>query len=129
MIAPATMDALAEVARALGFELRRAPLGKPIGVDYDRASEQMQFALMDRLGQVAFDGTSRECAAFLIGWRDLRSRLIGELHAVDAKTLPEMHAWTRCDVRDAEGRPCMARAGHTEPFHITFHRWGKTERS
>lgn len=123
MIAPASMDALAEVARALGFELRRSELAVPVGIDYDRAKEQMQFALVDRNDQVTFDGTSRECAAFLIGWRDLRSRLLGELHAVDAKTLPEMHPWTRCGERDAEGRPCAARAGHTDPFHLTFHRW------
>ena len=125
MIAPASMDALAEIARALGFELRRSEHAVPVGIDYDRAKEQMQFALVNCNDQVAFDGTSRECAAFLIGWRDLRARLLGELHAVDAKTLPEMHPWTRCGARDAEGRACSARAGHKELFHITFHRWDR----
>lgn len=108
MIAPMTMDALAEVARALGFDLRRAAHAVPIGVDFDRAKEQTQFALL-RGSEVAFDGTSRECAAFLIGWRDLRSTVLGAVRAMETKILPEMHAATRCQARDKTGQPCLLR--------------------
>ena len=124
MIAPATMDALADVARALGFELRRAEHAVPLGVDFDRAKEQSQFALVrsDSGGQIAFDGTARECAAFLIGWRDLRRRLLNELRALDAQVIPEMSACTECTARDREGRSCRGRAGHAGP-HVTPVLW------
>lgn len=121
MIAPATMDALADVAKALGFELRRAEHAIPVGIDYDRAKEQTQFALL-RGGQVEFDGTARECSAFLIGWRDLRSSMLGELRAIDTQVMPEMSARTPCSAHDAEGRRCLGRAGH-DGAHSTFSRW------
>jgi hypothetical protein len=125
VIAPLTMDALADVARALGFELRRAPLGKPIGIDYDRASEQTQFGLY-RGDVIAFDGTSRECAAYLIGWRDLRAQALGALRAVDAQALPEMSGKTRCHAPDPSDPHrdswCLSPIGHEGP-HVTIHRW------
>jgi len=121
MMAPATMDALADVARALGFELRRAAHAVPIGVDFDRAQEQTQFALL-RGGEVAFDGTSRECSAFLIGWRDLRSSVLGAVCALETKVMPEMSGRTRCGARDAEGRSCLASAGH-KGQHTAMVRW------
>jgi hypothetical protein len=120
-----TMDALADVARALGFELRRAPLGKPIGIDYDRASEQTQFGLY-RGDVIAFDGTSRECSAYLIGWRDLRAQALGALRAVDAQALPEMFGVTRCHALDPTDpsldRWCLSPIGHEGP-HLTVRRW------
>jgi hypothetical protein len=78
VIAPESMEALTEVAKALGFEFHGHVLGKPIGIDYDRAQEQVQCALL-REGAVQFDGTARECAAFLIGWRDRGRMLLREL--------------------------------------------------
>lgn len=121
MIAPATMDALADVTRALGFELRRAEHAVPVGIDFDRAKEQTQFALL-RGGEVVFDGTARECSAFLIGWRDLRSSVLGAVRAIDAQLMPEMSGRTRCGARDAEGRSCLASAGHKDP-HTSIVRW------
>jgi hypothetical protein len=122
MIAPMTMDALADVALALGFELRRAEQAVPVGIDYDRAKEQTQFALL-RGGEVAFDGTSRECAAFLIGWRDLRSSVLGAVRALETKVMPEMHASTMCQVRDKEGRRCLLRVGHDQLKHAVLMYW------
>jgi len=118
------MDALAEVARALGFELRRSEHAVPLGIDFDRAKEQTQFALVSSGsgGQIAFDGTARECAAFLIGWRDLRRRMLNELRAIDAQPMPEMSACTACTARDREGRSCRGRAGHAGP-HVTPVLW------
>lgn len=113
MIAPTSMDALAEAARALGFELRRFEGAIPRGIDFDRAQEQTQFGLWYG-GELAFDGTSRECAAFLIGWRDLRVSVLGAVRAMDAQPLPEMSGRTRCEARDPHGRPCLLRAGHLE---------------
>jgi hypothetical protein len=121
MIAPMTMDALADVARALGFEFRRAAHAVPVGVDFDRAREQTQFALL-RGGQVEFDGTARECSAFLIGWRDLRSSMLGALRAIETQVMPEISGRTRCGVRDAEGRSCLASPGHKDP-HTALVRW------
>jgi len=125
MIAPASMDALADVARALGFDLRRSPLAKPVGVDYDRASEQTQFGLY-RGDVIAFDGTSRECAAYLIGWRDLRAQALGALRAVDAQILPDMSGRTLCRAQDPNDphrdRVCLATIGHEGP-HTTLLRW------
>lgn len=121
MIAPATMDALADVARALGFEFRRAEHAVPVGVDFDRAKEQTQFALL-RGGQIEFDGTARECSAFLIGWRDLRSRMLADLRAVDAQPMPEMSARMPCRAYDGQYRQCLLRAGHEGP-HSTLVRW------
>lgn len=112
MIAPATMDALADIARALGFELRRAPEAVPIGVDFDRARDQTQFALV-RGGEVAFDGTSRECSAFLIGWRDLRASVLGSVRALETSQIaPEVKASTMCQARDKNGQRCLLRVGH-----------------
>jgi len=123
VIAPATMDALADVARAFGFELRRAPAAKPIGIDYDRACEQTQFALY-RGDQIVFDGTSRECAAYLIAWRDLRAQTLAALRATDAQVLPEMSGKTRCLAHDPTDPDCccLAPIGHEGP-HTTVHRW------
>jgi len=119
------MDALADVAKALGFELRKAPLASPLGVDYDRASEQTQFALY-RGDQIAFDGTSRECAAYLIAWRDLRSQILGSVRAVDAQVLPYMSAVTRCHALnpDDPGHDhwCLSPIGH-EDAHLSVRRW------
>ncbi|HSX22869.1 MAG TPA: hypothetical protein VLE97_08870 [Gaiellaceae bacterium] len=121
MIAPATMDALADVVRALGFELRRSAHAVPVGVDFDRAKEQTQFALL-RGDEVEFDGTARECSAFLIGWRDLRLRLLAELRAVDAHGVADMCGRTYCRAVDAEGRSCLRPAGHTD-LHTALSRW------
>lgn len=125
MNAPESMDALAEAARTLGFELRRTPNAKPAGVDYDRAHEQTQFALCRGDG-VAFDGTARECAAYLIGWRDLRHQALGALRAADAIVMPEMSGRTRCHVPDPSDphrdRWCLAPIGHEGP-HTTISRW------
>lgn len=123
MIAPATMDALADVARALGFELRRAEHAVPVGVDFDRAKEQTQFALLCG-GQIRFDGTARECSAFLIGWRDLRSRMLGELRAVD-RVAPDVSGASQCPAYDLPwggNHRCLLRAGHEGP-HSTLERW------
>jgi hypothetical protein len=122
MIAPMTMDALADIAQALGFELRRAPLSVPVGVDFDRAKDETQFALL-HAGKVAFDGTARECAAFLIGWRDLRSRMLTELRAHETKVLPDMHASTRCGVLDKAGHRCIKLVGHDGWRHATLVYW------
>src|SRR5262249_18474422 len=121
VIAPESMDALADVARALGFDLRRAEHAVPVGIDYDRAQEQTQFVLL-RGGEIEFDGTATGCAAFLIGWRDLRSRLLAELRAVDAQTMPEMSGRTPCRACDDHYRQCLLRAGHEGP-HCTLFRW------
>jgi hypothetical protein len=123
VIAPATMDALADVACALGFELRRAPEAVPIGVDFDRAQEQMQFALV-RGGEVAFDGTSRECAAFLVGWRDLRSSVLGSVRALETTQIaPEVKAGTMCQARDKNGQRCLLRVGHDGRKHAALMYW------
>ena len=122
MIAPMSMDALADVARALGFEFRRAEHAVPVGVDFDRAKEQMQFALL-RGGEVAFDGTARECSAFLIGWRDLRTSVLGAVYAHETKAVPEMHASTMCPARDKEGQRCLRRVGHDGQKHATLVHW------
>jgi hypothetical protein len=125
VIAPESMDALADVARALGFELRRAEHSVPVGVDYDRAKEQSQFALL-RGGQVAFDGTARECSAFLVGWRDLRSEMLSALRAENTSAMPDMHSVTLCHVVDPCGLDwcigCIAPAGHAGP-HVRIQRW------
>jgi hypothetical protein len=122
MIAPESMDALADVARALGFELRRAEHAVPVGIDYDRAKEQTQFALLLE-GEIAFDGTARECSAFLIGWRDLRSSMLGAMHAVDVQVMPTMNGWTPCGKQDGEGHRCLRRAGHSDVVHSALVRW------
>lgn len=127
MIAPATMDALADVARALGFELRRAKHAVPGGVDFDRAQQETQFALL-RGGEIAFDGTARECSAYLVGWRDLRSSMLGALCAVDAQVMPEMSAITRCQVRDKDGRRCLQRPGHDGQKHASIVYWEENPR-
>jgi hypothetical protein len=117
------MDALADVADALGFELRRAPLAVPVGIDFDRAQEQTQFVLM-RGGEVAFDGTARECSAFLIGWRDLRSNVLGAVRALETtQIMPEMGASTMCQARDKAGQRCLLRVGHDGQKHATLVHW------
>jgi len=122
VIAPATMDVLADVAHALGFELRRAPEAVPSGVDFDRSQEQTQFALV-RGGEVAFDGTSRECAAFLIGWRDLRSSILGAVCALKTKIVPDMSASTKCQAVDEKGERCLLRVGHDGLKHTRLIYW------
>lgn len=122
MIAPKSMDALAEVARTLGFDLRRSEHAVPAGVDFDRAKEQTQFALF--CGDLpAFDGTARECSAFLIGWRTLRSRLLGELRATDEPPWPGVSARTMCEVRDKHGNRCLLHAGHDGLKHARLAHW------
>ena len=116
------MDALADVARALGFELRRAPEATPGGVDFDRAQEQTQFALVHG-SEVAFDGTSRECAAFLIGWRDLRSSVLGSVRALETKVMPDMAASTKCHAIDEKGERCLLRVGHDGFKHARLVYW------
>jgi hypothetical protein len=77
MIAPSTLDALAEVANALGFTLHRHAFAVDIGIDGDYAQLATRHGRC-RLGSdpnfhtnpVEFEGTPRECAAFLIGWRE-----------------------------------------------------------
>ncbi len=77
MIAPLTIEALADVARVLGFEMvPRDGVEAPIGIGYDTPAGQAEYGLL-RAHEIEFDGTARECAAFLIGWRDLRSRVHG----------------------------------------------------
>jgi hypothetical protein len=122
MIAPATMDALAEAALALGFELRRAGQAVPGGVDFDRAKEQTHFALLHG-GEVAFDGTARECSAYLIGWRDLRSSVLGAARAFETKILPDMSASTKCQACDAKGERCLLRVGHDGLKHARLVYW------
>ena len=123
MIAPMTMDALADVARALGFELRRAVQAVPVGIDFDRAKEQTQFALL-RGGEVAFDGTARECSAFLIGWRDLRTTVLGAVRALETtQIMPEMRASTMCPACDKAGQRCLLRVGHDGRKHATLVYW------
>lgn len=122
MNAPATMDALADVARALGFELRRAPEATPGGIDFDRSKEQTQFALV-RGGEVAFEGTSRECSAFLIGWHDLRSSVLGAVRALETKVLPDMSASTKCQAIDEKGERCLLRVGHDGHKHARLVYW------
>lgn len=123
MIAPMTTEALADVARALGFTLvNRDGVAVPIGVDYELARTQPQYALL-RGDEVAFDGTARECSAFLIGWRDLRSSVLGAVRAIDAQLMPEMSGRTRCGARDDAGHVCIASAGHSELQHAALVRW------
>lgn len=122
MIAPMTMDALAEVAVGLGFELRRAPLAVPGGIDFDHAKEQTHFALV-REGDVAFDGTARECSAFLIGWRDLRSNVLGAVRALETKITPAMSASTKCNAIDEKGERCLLRVGHDGQKHARLVYW------
>jgi len=122
------MDALADVAHALGFEFRRAAQAVPIGIDFDRAQEQTQFALL-RGAEVAFDGTARECSAFLIGWRDLRSSVLGAVRALETtKLMPEMKASTMCQARDKAGQRCLLRVGHDGQKHATLVHWREDDR-
>lgn len=130
MIAPMTIEALVDLARALGFDLV-ARGAVPVGIDADRATEQPQYALFRsraRAVGVEFDGTARECAAFLIGWRDLRARVLGELGATDAKIGPELTGAARCAEYDASGdRRCLHRSGH-EGSHATLVPWHGSHR-
>jgi hypothetical protein len=122
VIAPLTIEALTDVARSMGFELApRDGLAVPLGIDFEVARARAQYALL-RGDVVEFDGTARECSAFLIGWRDLRSSMLGALRAIDTQVMPEMSGRTRCGARDAEGRSCLARAGH-EGQHSALLRW------
>lgn len=125
MIAPMTAEGVANVARALGFTLvGRDGIAFPEGVDAAHAAEQKQYALL-RGDLVEFDGTARECAAFLIGWRDLRTRVLGELHAYETKVTPTMNASSRCQVRDQRGERCLLRPGaeHDGKKHATIVYW------
>jgi hypothetical protein len=122
-MAPMSMDALADVAQALGFELRRAEHAVPIGIDFDRAREQTQFALLHG-GEVAFDGTARECSAFLIGWRDLRSSVLGAVRAIETKVMPTyISGSTKCQALDKAGQRCLLRVGHDGQKHATLVHW------
>ena len=78
MIAPLTMDALCQMANALGFTIQKnISARKDIGIDEDRtpfASHHGRLRLGSDISQHAveleFEGTARECNAFLIGFRD-----------------------------------------------------------
>lgn len=123
MIAPTTIEALSDVARALGFDLVELKcLVTAIGIDADSTMSLRWFRLVSRGGDPAFDGTARECAAFLIGWRDLRARVLGNLHAVDAKSTTELMGRAPCGAVDQQGRSCIARVGH-DGLHCTMLRW------
>jgi hypothetical protein len=118
MIPPQTDAELADVARALGFEL--------VCRDYDKSHfdgdwDAVPYTLLCE-GEVKFDGTARECAAFLIGWRDLRSKVLGACRALDTQVMPAMASCTMCHARDTEGRRCLARAGHAGQ-HSALLRW------
>jgi hypothetical protein len=72
VIAPATLDAVMAVADALGFTMFHHA-SKDIGIDAgsnEGEVHQMRYRLNCRSTRLEFDGTARECAAFLIGWRD-----------------------------------------------------------
>jgi hypothetical protein len=126
MIAPMTVEVRTDVARALGFELAsRDSVAVPIGVDSYAAAVQSQYALLCG-DEVAFDGTARECSAFLIGWRDLRTSVLGAVRAIDAQLMPEMSGRTKCGALDAEGRSCLAGAGHKDLQHTALARWRST---
>ena len=122
MIAPMTVEGVADVARPLGFTLvSRDGLAFPEGVDAARAAEQKQYALT-RVSQVLFDGTVRECAAFLIGWRDIRSSMLGALHVVDAQVTRDMAGRTPCRAPYDSDRTCILDVGHEGP-HAVAVRW------
>jgi hypothetical protein len=122
-----TVEALADVAKALGWKLIvRTGIALPIGIDADDAALKVQYALV-RDGEIEFDGTARECSAFLIGWRDLRSKVLGGVRAMDAQVMPEMSGRTRCrapDPSDPTGeRCCLAAAGHEDSPHTALVCW------
>jgi hypothetical protein len=128
VIAPMTAEAVGDVARALGFTIvSRDGVAFPEGVDAARAAEQRQYALLrgDPAGyhEVVFDGTARECSAFLIGWRDLRSSVLGAVRALDTRVAPEMNASTRCPMRDKKGERCIQRVGHDGWKHASLVYW------
>jgi hypothetical protein len=77
MIAPVDLDALEALANALGFTMQRRAWFVDVGIDAGRA-ELASGGMKCRLGSdldrhpeaYEFEGTPRECAAYLIGWRD-----------------------------------------------------------
>jgi hypothetical protein len=79
-----TISALSEIANAAGFVLHTRAIVQSVGIDAD----VVEFAtthFMCRLGSdpsrhltpVEFEGTPRECAAFLIGWADRAAQRVG----------------------------------------------------
>ncbi len=133
MIAPMTIEVITDTARSLGFTLvSRDGRAFPEGIDAARAAEQKQYALLcgDPAGyhEVKFDGTARECSAFLIGWRDLRSSVLGAVRVRDESKViqpetPEMRGSSRCSMRDKEGNRCLQPMGHDGWKHATISWW------
>ena len=76
MTASSKLVELTDLARGLGFEV----VGHQEGAPVDPGSP-VGFQLQGN--GVHFGGTVGECAAFLAGWGTLRTRLLGELRAVD----------------------------------------------
>ena len=113
-------EALADVAQALGFTLSASWSAVPIGIDYEAARAQPQYVLRHE-GQVAFDGTPRECSAFLIAWRDLRARLLSDLRVIDTQIMPEMSGRSMCPAHDATGRRCLSNTGHAGAHKAIVH--------
>jgi NTP pyrophosphatase (non-canonical NTP hydrolase) len=75
MTDPSTIAELTDVAHGLGFEVTCYSGGGGVRLCGN---------------EVHFGGTVQECAAFLVGWGTLRSRLLGELRAIDGQVPPEM---------------------------------------
>lgn len=75
---PAAVEELTDGARGLGFELVRYG---------DGTSQGMRL----HGNGVHFGGNLRECAAFLVGWRGLRARMLGVLRGAEERELPGAH--------------------------------------
>jgi hypothetical protein len=114
VIAPGTIEALGDGARALGFQLIERDDVKSIGVDAEQiGTPRTWYAIEHPLVGTVFEGTSRECSAFLIGYRDC--------HAEYADVTTDVTA-SSCAAVDAEGRQCIQPAKHTNP-HAALIRW------
>ena len=115
MIAPATIEALRDVAMALGFDLVKRDYVRTIGIDEedDPIGTRTWHAIEHPLIGTVFEGTARECAAFLIGYRDCRAEY------ADVST--DLTA-SACEAVDTEGRQCIQPAKHTNR-HAAIVRW------
>lgn len=114
MIAPATLEALRDVAIALGFQLVDRDFVKSIGIDEEHApTPRMWYAIEHRLVGILFEGTARECAAFLIGYRDCRA---------EYANVSTDFSVPGCKALDSEGRACIQPAKH-EDQHAALVRW------
>lgn len=74
---------LTTVARDLGFEVICHEEHSPV----DRG---VPLSIQLHGNEVHFGGTLGECAAFLVGWGALRTRMLGELRAVEGQVEMEM---------------------------------------